>query len=350
MGATVSTACAVSAFRDRNDGRIYYIMWEKTFEKNVHPHNPSWGAIHVGDQTSVIETVFRNANACEGGLLQGLRGHITPEGYIRRWMNALKEPMVVPEGTTFDLSMGGWRAAIDPNNQEVILLLLEHGLDQELLSIRQGKTVSLHVLEHGELLTRLRARGVSAWKMLQSSPIGEVTNKRLAPDHSKPGAGQYIPPIPLMVRIENNVYIDDGHGHGVFRNEGWDYSVVGAFVANFWQTEIKHPGSYKSAIKTFREAVKAAPKAEDMNLLVEIDALQKLQYGDGNRKRLLELLGGKTRMPFNAAMETLCQTGNAYEIPFGKEYVTLRKPGITGVLPGGGSKPVEHQHQISLIA
>lgn len=348
MGATVSTACAVSAFRDRNNGGLYYIMWEETYEKNVHPHTPSWGAIHVGDQASIIEAVFRNAHVCEGGSLQGRSGHITPEGYIQRWMKALKAPLMVPEGATFELAMKGWRAAINPDNEEMIQLLLGHGLDQELSEMRQGKTVRLPVHEYGELLTRLRAMGVYAWRMFTNCrPLGAYVDESLALDYSRPGAGRYIPPIPSMVRIENSVFMEGADG--VYRNEGWCYSVVGSFVANFWQTEIKHPGSYKSAIKAYREAVKAAPKAEDMNLLVDIDATKELQYGEGNRQRLLQLLGGKTRMPLNAAMETLRQTGNAYEIPFGKEYVTLRKPGITGALDGGGGNSMETQVQLSLI-
>lgn len=351
MGATVSTACAVSAFRDRNNGGLYYIMWEETYEKNVHPHTPSWRAIHVGGQASIIEAVFRNAHVCEGGMLQGRGGHITPEGYIQRWMKALKEPFVIHEGATFELSMTGWRAAIDPNNLEMVQLLLEHRLDRELSEMRQGKTVNLPVHEYGELLTRLRAMGVSAWKMfVHARPIGfgGPTDPNLALDYSRPGAGRYTPPIPSMARIENSVYIEGEDG--VYRNEGWGYSIVGSFVANFWQIEIEHPGSYKSAIKAYREAVKAAPKAEDMNLLVEIDATKELQYGEGNRKRLLELLGGKTRMPLNAAMETLRQTGDAYEIPFGEKYVTLRKPGITGALDGGRGNSMETQAQLSLIA
>lgn len=348
MGATVSTECAVSAFRSAK-GNVFYIMWEKTFEKNCYPHNPRWSCVQFGGQAAVMEAIFKYSAACEGGILQGRGGHITPEGYIQRWMKAIKAPLRVPNNETFTLSMGkSFYDAIRVDQPKALEVLLEFGMESIVAGLREGKSFALPVYEHGEMLTRLQAVGVLPWRLFQHGPLGNQTDASLALDYSRAGAGRYTPPIPSMVRIEESVYIEGEDG--VYRNEGWDYSIVGSFVANFWKIENAHPGSYKSAIKFYREAVKAAPKAEDMNMLVEIDANIDLQYGELNRKNLLDLLGGNTRMPLNAAMATLRQTGNAYEIPFGEKYVTLRKAGITGVMPGGGSKPIEPQAQLSLIA
>src|SRR5690606_3625187 len=46
----------------------------------------------IGRIESVIKRIFASAAACEGGSLQVRGGGGTPEGYIRGWLSALRNP------------------------------------------------------------------------------------------------------------------------------------------------------------------------------------------------------------------------------------------------------------------
>lgn len=319
MGATVSVACAASAFQSR--GSTYYVLFEETYKKNCYPHHPHWSCIYIGRQAEVLNRVFAYAADCEGGMLQNPGGHITPEGYIQRWMKALKQPLRLRDDT-FTLGYGkGYPDAIRTDQAHQIEIIRSQGHLDIADGLVSGKQYILPLDEYGELLAQLCAGGVSAWRLLPGSkPRGEP-DASLALDYAGAQASAYTPLIPSTARIENHVFIETD---GVYRNEGWDYSIIGSFVANFWKTEIEYPGSYKTAIKAYRQALKDAPQAVDLGLWVHIDPDTPLQYGASNRKNLLALLGGRTELALTEALEILGPDG--YQIVFGAQYVTLRRP------------------------
>ena len=98
MGATVTTGKLAAAFQAPS-GQNIYILFEETYEKNCTPHNPHWSCILFGDLSAAVERIFGHASACEGGMLQGRGGSITPEGYIRGWLKELASPVVFPKET-----------------------------------------------------------------------------------------------------------------------------------------------------------------------------------------------------------------------------------------------------------
>lgn len=63
--------------------------------------------------------------------------------------------------------------------------------------------------------------------------------------------------IPAFLKIDGDsrlVQQDDGS----WRYGGWEYQIVGQFVAGLWRIEMTHPGSYVRAISQFRDAVQSA--------------------------------------------------------------------------------------------
>lgn len=331
MGATVSVASAAGAFQSH--GNTYYVLWEQTYEKNCYPHTPRWCCIYIGRQADVIKRVFQYASDCEGGMLQNRSGHITPEGYLQRWLTALKQPLRLHESETFSLSYGqGFYDVIRTDRPELLGGLRSQGLAEIAEGLASGKHYHLPLCEHGELVSQLCAAGVSAWRLRpDDKPRGEPDGS-LAVDYANPSAARYLPPIPFMARIDEHVFIEGDDG--VFRNEGWDYSVVASFVANFWKTELEHPESYKSAIKTYRQAVKNAPRAEELGLLIHIDDQVSLKYGASNRTHLLDALEGRTDLPVHEALAILGGP-NRYQLGSGSQYVTLRRS-TPALLPIGG--------------
>lgn len=77
MGATVTTGKRAAAFKAPS-GQNFYVLFEETYEKNCTPHTPHWNCILFGDLIAAMERIFRHASACEGGMLQGRGGSITP--------------------------------------------------------------------------------------------------------------------------------------------------------------------------------------------------------------------------------------------------------------------------------
>src|SRR5262249_51474603 len=91
MGATVTCAKKVCAMTT-NAGVNLYLLVESIYEKNLHPHRPTWCAIAFGTIADVMRGIFLHGSSCEGGMLQTPHGHITPEGYIDGWLKELAAP------------------------------------------------------------------------------------------------------------------------------------------------------------------------------------------------------------------------------------------------------------------
>ena len=92
MGATVSTGKLAAAFATAA-GKIIYVLFEQTYEKNCHPHRPEWSCTFIGSIEMAMKWIFLSASSCEGGMLQNRSGQITPEGYIAGWLKELASPV-----------------------------------------------------------------------------------------------------------------------------------------------------------------------------------------------------------------------------------------------------------------
>jgi hypothetical protein len=91
MGATVTCKKLVAAFAGA--GRVFYVLFEQTYEKNCYPHTPGWSCTYCGGIDGALRRIFRYASSCEGGMLQNRSGWITPEGYIAGWMKEMASPV-----------------------------------------------------------------------------------------------------------------------------------------------------------------------------------------------------------------------------------------------------------------
>lgn len=77
MGSTVSTAKLVGAFQG-NDGQLCYALFEQTYDKNCHPHNPKWSAMRIGDLAATMKAIFSYASSCEGECCKVPVGDLLP--------------------------------------------------------------------------------------------------------------------------------------------------------------------------------------------------------------------------------------------------------------------------------
>lgn len=91
MGSTISVAKNASFIEDAK-GERYFLLSEQTYESNMFPQDPRWGAIYFGPVLRCLEKVVEWSAACEGGSIRGPKGSITPTAYIKQWRDAMAAP------------------------------------------------------------------------------------------------------------------------------------------------------------------------------------------------------------------------------------------------------------------
>ncbi len=257
MGATVTTGKQVCAIRDPNTGTPFYLLFEQTYDKRTYPHTPEWSIISIAPIRETVHAIFIAAGVCEGGMLQGRNGHITPEGYIQGWMKLLKDPLAYPD------------VQVELNVGEAYWNYLSHNLLRKIkgeVSAFPSAVALLDALEkapEGRLSLKLHESiGAIAELAIKKNPWGLIKHyENLMTDsglgYSPEKAKSFQVVVPEFLRINNDERIMKGED-GLWRRAGWAYSVVGNFVSDLWAAEMKEPGSYKKRIKAFREACAGA--------------------------------------------------------------------------------------------
>ncbi|HYW76211.1 MAG TPA: hypothetical protein VFA48_06255, partial [Gammaproteobacteria bacterium] len=167
MSSTITTKRSAGALRG-DDGVIYYALFERTYESNVFPHDPSWGCIGFGSGEDMVRRVFDIGSYVCGGMLQGRSGRLTPHGYIGSWLAELANPHELGQGMTMRLSIAeGERAGRDEIHPDVFAecrpALLEAGLDHVVAGLEQGGYA--FTLEHDAAALAVIARYIPAWRL-----------------------------------------------------------------------------------------------------------------------------------------------------------------------------------------
>jgi hypothetical protein len=255
MGSTVSTGKQAYAFVTP-ENKTAYVLFEESYEKNCHPHRPSWNCVTMGYLGEVMATVFRTASCCEGGILQHQSGHVLPEAYVQRWLDTLAEPLAMPDvlgklaysesfSATMPLSL---RGKIEDS-------LRTSGLAGELETL-DGRQTSLH--KDFDLLRAIYGKcAIGLWRFLPNKPFvtgGHCKELGYAPPKLTKQS-KFTPPKMARYGPENVFIVQE---NGEYKNGGWAYSVVGDFVRDYVETELVNPGSFKAAFKTFRKATETA--------------------------------------------------------------------------------------------
>lgn len=262
MGATVTTGKTAAAFV-KKDGTVVYVLFEKTYEKNCHPHTPRWSCWGVGEFKDILDRIFRGAAACEGGMLQGTHGHIRPESYITSWMTALKNPVALNNedihlkvGDSFYSSI----PAADLEKVEEILAAI--GLNAASEALRKGESIRLSLMDDADAVLALYGiHGViPPWKVFEHIAVGYIERPDMAPAFK-----EGILPIPsvevLKIDDENRLVRID---NGPWECWGWEYSAIGKYVTDVaCKLEKEAYGMHKRAIKTFRNACASATNVPD---------------------------------------------------------------------------------------
>ncbi|WP_081577029.1 hypothetical protein [Acidithiobacillus thiooxidans] len=108
MSVTYSCKRMVNAFMGL-DHEPVYLLSETTYESNVYPHTRHTHFCGIGKLPAIMERIFYDAACTEGGSLDSPDRKMTPERYIKSYLNALKKPFAYDGNAALDLS-GCWYA------------------------------------------------------------------------------------------------------------------------------------------------------------------------------------------------------------------------------------------------
>lgn len=276
MGATVTTNKRAGAF-SRPDGRLIYVLFEETYEKNCYPHTPNWHVTAFGPRNDVLQRIFMHARSCESGMLQSRAGTIRPESYIETWKQHLAKPAEILD-SEIDLSIGeSYRSPIPLSSVEAIRTLMEsRGFGAQFGQIEAASLkVSLHA--DADLLLALYGESapLSPWRAL-----GHVhcSNRLLPVEHVRNMKADSMPRV-RAYRLDENEVVVSINGSPL-RRAGWDYNAVGSFLDLAYEYELHAPGWGKTAIPWYRALLRQAPQLPaEMQVFIQRDLEDEKVHG-----------------------------------------------------------------------
>ncbi|NKA33290.1 hypothetical protein ACQVRY_13825 [Ralstonia pseudosolanacearum] len=263
MGATILVGMKAAALR-RANGQVVYFLFEHTYEKNLHPHDPHWSCVAIGPYDQVLARIFQGAAACEGGSLQGRGRDLLPENCIRRWQRALRAPLTMPDvrirvAPTLPYARDD---EIQPYREKVAVVLAQHGHPDLAETFRVGQDFTLELVADLDLVLALHGAGgpVSPWRAVrvdqtEAAPVPELAPPRVAEPVVSPDYAVWA--LDADVRVGKV-------GNQPLAVLGWEYRAVGDFLCkHVYPLELRRTGVSTDLIRRFRRACRSAPMLPD---------------------------------------------------------------------------------------
>jgi hypothetical protein len=289
MGATVITGKRASAFH-KADGELVYVLFERTYEKNVTPHSDHWSAVSFGSPEAVLRRIFSHAGACCGGMLQSRSGDIKPENFIEAWKRELAHPVPIAN-TQITLKISkSFSAAIPAEKAEAVrLAMIRMGFEKQFEEIEKGGLiVSLHA--DADLLLALYGEGqlLSPWRIFDAGDCRTVPFDVPIPKAAKDPLAE-MPQVRCLAVDSSNRLVSTGADS--WRESGWAYSALQHFVTDVaYVRELEFPGFAAKAIPIVRDVLRdPEPVPGETRITVRRDASEGVWHRQ-SADRLAQLL------------------------------------------------------------
>ncbi|OHU98947.1 hypothetical protein BLA34_18360 [Ralstonia solanacearum] len=271
MGATILVDLKTAALR-RRDGSIVYFLFERTYEKNLHPHEPHWSCVAIGSYEQVLKRIFQGAAACEGGSLQGRGRDLQPEHFIRRWQRALRAPLTLPDvrvqvKPTLPFSRDDENAQY---RETVAVVLASQGHPELADALRAENAITLELYADFDLVLALHGPNgvVSPWRAVRAEQAREPAAPELAPPRARE---PIVAPVYGVWALDDHVRVGK-FGDAPVAMLGWTYRAVGHFlIQHVYPLELQHTGISTGLIRRFREAcLSAAPLPDTVHVTIRL--------------------------------------------------------------------------------
>lgn len=209
-------------------------------------------------------------------------------------MKELAEPVEFPELQLVLKQESGYSATVPTEQFEATkdkIVALGRGEIAEALE--RGEEVSLVLQDEAALITGLYdGNTLMPWRILTPAHVPRHGVRNAALGYRPAKARVFDLEVPQFYKVHER---DDSclirGADGAWRCFGWQYSYVGRYVSRLWEKELLEPGSYRSRINAFREAIQAAPYLPSQGVKVFIDPAVPLEsYHQDNVQQALEVL------------------------------------------------------------
>jgi hypothetical protein len=321
MGATVTCKKLAAAFAGADS--VFYVLFEQTHEKNCYPRTPSWSCTYCGGIDGALRTIFRHASSCEGGMLQSRSGCITPEGYIAGWMKEMASPMRMPDcRIALQVSESIYASVSNGNVEAVWGILDSNGQAAAADAILAGGQATLSLHRDAVAVASLCAE-IAPWRLIQSYavPLYEPRDASLG-YNPRPAAAFEIARAAAFKIDDHNRLLQ--RQDGSWFCAGWQYAIVGDFVAGLWKVERKEPGSFKKRIQAFRDALNSAePVPAGTKVVVSTQASALDEY---RRRTCDQFVKRFPVKPTPEGFEAIPSADNLYELCSFRDNATWVQP------------------------
>lgn len=292
MAATIITGKLAAATKGY-DGKMYYFLYEETYEKNVYPHTPHWRCWYIGTIKGALRRIFLAAGSCESGMLRARRGDIKPENFIKDWYKELANPVGLSL-PNLEVKMGGGYDAIVPTEKQeyVAAIFNRYGHSDLAEQLLQNERLSLNFNEHAAMLSEIYdGDHLGPWRLVRYTP--QWPDRYMEYGYKpKPARTIDTTTVPSVMRISNDrILVADEHG--TWRLAGAQYVVLQDFIISCWRTELAEPGTYRVRIKALREILDAAPQMPP-GMMVVVDERVELDDCDKSTVERCRSLGKPT--------------------------------------------------------
>lgn len=271
MGSTIAVARKVGAIK-ANDGHIYYALFEKTYESNCHPHDPSWCCIGFGSGPDMVRRIFMFAGLTCGGMLRRPGGQFTPTGYVSSWMTEMKNPLRICDVSVdikvVDKEFPSQGQLIRSELDRALAALREQGLQDEARRLETEDAWCCETLSEGATVLAAVVRDAMAWRFIHERALSCEQHPELgwnppaavkAPNYDLPGRYRIAHTDELVV--ERNERLEIGPPKWRMEEE---------FVSAYGALEARSPGHYRKAFKALKAHLDDLPTLSE-NARVVID-------------------------------------------------------------------------------
>ncbi|APZ42622.1 hypothetical protein [Acidihalobacter ferrooxydans] len=263
MGATITCARCVGAIKSE-DGKIFYALFEKTYERNCYPHTPHWECVGFGPGEAMVRQIFNFGSETCGGMLRGPSRNLTPSGYIGTWLNELSHPKrlrdisitmkvvdkeFVSTGEIHANSLPYIKERLAGNGFGVVADLLNTG----------GYRID-RLSEEAEVL-HLILNGSMGWRFISPNDLTDEPAFDLGWNPPKGEAPTYE--LTGVYRIDQSDIIVVQKDDGTLGIGDHQYAIEDAFIKAYGNIEVSHPGHWRKALKDLKKHFEEMPSLPD---------------------------------------------------------------------------------------
>ena len=278
MSTTFTCKRLANAFRDGE--KILYILNEVTYDSNLYPHTKHIHVYALGELPEIMDAIFEAASNVEGGGLNSPDRALTPERYIKSWLNAIKKPYGLRFGPDQELNLDGY------SWQKDRIEALKTAIAQ------RGSAPTL--INHYDLVSSTRAFSALSRNFSDSGQPLDIEIDPALGYQPKKSAQAVLPNPGRFIHLpfshgEYYVRLDDD-GLSTIRPE-WLYRIIGDYVGSLAKVEFSQPGAYKDLISSVRTRLQAMPCAEPKDVRCFLEPLADDHYGKKEVARLIDRYG-----------------------------------------------------------